>query len=462
MAHHSDQEYEVIVFLHRIMTNIKKIPNTYLNLLKQFIAFKSISTDPNFSNDCQKTALWLEQLFKNSKFETRIDKGKNTNPLVMARYKHDIHAETILVYGHYDVQPAEQTDGWDHDPFTLTERDNRLSARGAIDNKGQVLVHIYSILELIKSNQLKNNIVFMIEGNEESGNLDISTQLLKHKDFLAADYVLISDGEIVKNRPTIENSFRGGSNITVNIITAPNNFHSGIFGGGVPSASLVLSQILASLKDDKNNILVPGFYDGIDSVTGDVIARNSSLATQDEILALSGVKEILTEYGLDFYTQTGLRPALEISGISSGYTGVGYLNIIPAEAEARINIRTAPGQSTRIVLDTLIKHLEKITPQYAEILITESEFSEPIILNINSEKSKSIQEILEHVYAEPVAIKNVGGSIPIVSDFVNTMKMNVISVSLANEDCNMHGVHENFDISTLRKALEFSDQLFRK
>ena len=439
---------------------METLPKGYLQMLNEFISFKSISTDIQFKDQCNKTSEWLVQLFKDASFEVLVDNGEHTNPLVMAKYIVDPSLETILIYGHYDVQPAQQSDGWKSDPFSVDIRDGRIIARGAVDNKGQVLIHIFTVLKLIKEGNLHYNIIFMIEGNEESGNDDIEQQLVRYKDFLSSDYVLISDGEIVKNRPTMEASFRGGSNIKFIVRTAPNNFHSGIYGGAVPSASLVISQMLSKLKDENNIVQVPGFYDGcvIDETQ---IESNASLATEEEILSLSGVRELLTEPGFDFYSQTGLRPTLEISGIHSGYTGVGYLNIVPATAEARINIRTVVGQDTQDVVDKIKEYLVSVCPPYASVEFEQESASDPIELDVNSRKAKEIEKILEDVYKEKVAIKNVGGSIPIVASFKN-QGMNVISVSLANEDCNMHGVDENFDINLLKKGLMFSERFFGK
>lgn len=440
---------------------MKTIPNNYKDLLEAFIAFKSISTDTHYKAECEKTALWLQDLFHNNGFVTQLDYGEDSNPLVMAKYIVDPEVETVMVYGHYDVQPAKQSDGWQQDPFSVDIRDQKIIARGAIDNKGQVLVHISTVFDLIESGQLKYNVVFMIEGNEESGNPDILDQLHKYKDFLGADYVLISDGEVVKDRPTMESSFRGGANMTVHFKTASNDFHSGIYGGAVPSASLVAMQTLGQLKNSNNLVMVPGFYDDVKINQSD-INQNIGLATEDEVLELSGVKTLLTEPNIDFYSQTGLRPTLEVSGIHSGYTDVGYLNIVPARAIAKINIRTVGNQDTTAIMSSLENYIKDITPDYADLRFEHESPSDPITLDITSTKCIEIKNILESVYNQPMAIKNVGGSIPIVANFKNDMDMNVISVSLANEDCNMHGVDENFRIEFLLKGLEFSKQFFKK
>lgn len=444
-----------------IKINMKnKISKKYIELLKEFLSFKSVSTDPDFKNECTKTSQWLSELFSKSGFDTVVDEGKNTNPLVIAKYVVDENAETIMIYGHYDVQPAKKEDGWQKDPFELDIRDGRFIARGAIDNKGQVLVHIFTVLDLIEKGNLKYNVTFLIEGDEESGNEDLVGQLEKHKEFLESDYVMISDGEIVKHFPTIESTFRGGANMTVKFQTAPNDFHSGIYGGAVPSASLTLVQTLAKLKDERNQVLVPEFYEGV-NISGEQVKINESLASEEEILSLSGVKELLTKDGLDFYSQTGLLPTLEISGVVSGYTGVGYLNIVPAKAEARINVRTVPGQDTRVIMESIKSYILENSPTYTEIDFDMETPSDGVCLDTDSEKVCQIKEILSEVYGESVATKNVGGSIPIISDF-KRLGMNVISISLANEDCNMHGVDENFEIDKLQKALDFSERFFQK
>jgi acetylornithine deacetylase/succinyl-diaminopimelate desuccinylase-like protein len=441
---------------------MSSLPQEYLKLTKQFIKFKSISTDPQFAKECKATAKWLRDLFADNGFKTKYFKGPNTNPTVYAKYVADPTYETIMIYGHYDVQPAQKSDGWDSDPFVLTQTSRHLIARGAIDNKGQVMVHIYTILDLIKQNKLGYNIIFLIEGNEESGNDDLPQLLKEHQKDLVCDHIVVSDGETINDRPTMEPTFRGGGNIRVTYHTAPNVFHSGIYGSGVPNAAQAMGDMLATLKDTKNKVRVPGFYTGVSRITDAQRKNNKSLGTDAAIKKLAGVKSLVCEPGNDFFTQRGLRPALEVSGIQSGYTGSGFQNIIPNHADVRINVRVVAGQKTKDVLRAITQHIKKHTPSYVDCDVVIEDHGNAVSFPIDTPLAQKAKTLLEKVYKKKVAFNHCGGSIPIFADFKKVLKKNVVSISFAGEDCNMHGVHENFKISLLRKALAFSRAFFQK
>jgi len=436
------------------------LPKEYTQLLKKFIAFKSISTDPVFAKECRETAKWLKDVFKESGFKTKLLKGDSAHPVVFASYVVDPTYETILVYGHYDVQPAEKSDGWDSDPFKLTETKTQLVARGAIDNKGQVMVHIYTVLDLIKKGKLSYNVKFLIEGNEESGNEDLPILLKENKDLVSCDHIMVSDGETINDRPTMDLTFRGGGNIKVAYRTAPNAFHSGIWGGAVPSASQAMTEMLATLKDKNNKVNVSNFYKDAPKITDAQRKNNKGLGTAAGIKKLGGLKALLCEKGNDFFTQTGLRPALEISGISTGYTGIGFQNIVPDYADARINVRTVIGQKTSDVMKSIANHIKKNTPKYVEMVIELDGHGDAVGFPVDTPIALHVQALLEKTYKKKIAFNHCGGSIPIFSDFKHTLKKNVLSVSMAGDDCNMHGVHENFKISLLKKALKFSEAFF--
>ena len=239
----------------------------YKQLLSEFVRFQSISTDPNFLPAIDDTIEWLQNLFQNNGFETKIFPGEKTNPVVFSQYKNPKATQTVLIYGHYDVQPARHDEGWDSDPFTLTEKNGKYIARGVVDNKGQILIHIFTVLNLIKENKLAYNVKFLIEGNEETSNPELSEIMKKNSKLLASDYVLVSDGELVDGKPAIEASLRGGFNLTLQYKTADNNVHSGIYGGAVPNAAYELTKLLGKLFDENNSVTVDHFYDNVDEIT---------------------------------------------------------------------------------------------------------------------------------------------------------------------------------------------------
>ena len=225
--------------------------DTYKKLLTEFVSFKSISTDPEFKPEIEKTVEWLRNLFTENGFTVKVLHGKKTNPVVYSHYQTDDNAETVLIYGHHDVQPASIEEGWEQDPFTVLEKKDKWIARGVVDNKGQILIHIATVLDLIKANKLKYNVKFLIEGNEETSNDELSEIMRTEKELIKTDHVLISDGEIVDGKPAIEASLRGGFNLTLALKTADNNLHSGIYGGAVPNAAFELSKLLSKLSTEK-------------------------------------------------------------------------------------------------------------------------------------------------------------------------------------------------------------------
>lgn len=440
----------------------KKLLTHYTSLLETFIAFKSISTDSAYDDTCRQTASWLEDLFQESDFVTELWKSKKTHPVVYTSYHVSDDLPTVLIYGHYDVQPATESDGWKSDPFVLTQRKGRLYARGAVDNKGQIMIHIATILEAIKNNTLGVNVKFLIEGNEESGNDDLPKLLKKHTKKLHHDIIIVSDGETSDDRPTIDTTFRGGGNMRIVYTTADNAFHSGIYGGAVPSATQALSHMLAQLKDARNNVTISGFYTGAPTITKDHKRNHRGLGSARVLAEKFGVQKLLCEKGHSFYEQAGLRPTLEISGIQGGYVGDGFQNIVPHRAEARINIRTAPGQKTDVLMKKVERALRKHTPSYVDITIESEPHGDPIVFNHDSKAITPLLEALERVYKKPVLFKYCGGSIPIFADFKNILKSDVVSLSLGNEDCNMHGVDENFTLHLVKKGLQISERLFTK
>lgn len=436
---------------------------TYKKLLSEFVVCKSISTDSEYISEIDKTVKWLQNIFESHKFTVKILSGPTTNPVVFASYQTSPNTPTVLVYGHYDVQPASQEDGWDADPFTVVEKDNKLIARGIVDNKGQIMIHIYTVLELIKQKKLKYNVKFLIEGNEETSNPDLPQIMRDNKELLKTDYVLVSDGELVDGKPAIEASLRGGFNLTLTYTSANNNVHSGIYGGAIPNAAYELTKVLSKLYDENNTITIPGFYENVDEISDEQLQNNSKISqTSEKLLDHIGVEQLKTEKGYDFYTQTGQRPTLQITGIKTGYIGNGYANIVPAQAEARINFRIVASQKPEDVIKSFENFIAHNSPKYLKYQITTNGLHNPVKIDLNSEIMRKVQDDLEKAYGEKPVIRYVGGAIPFVGDIKEIFGINTILVPLANDDCNMHGANENFKIDLIQKGLTFSKLFFSK
>ncbi len=431
--------------------------DTYLNLVKDFISFKSISTDNTFATEIQKCALWLKNTFAAEGFKVNVINNYG-NPIIVASFEADPTYTTCLIYGHYDVQPALKSDGWNSEPFELTNDGKRLYARGAIDNKGQVAVHIATIFDLIKEKKLKYNIKFMIEGNEETGSPKLGKFIEENKELLKTDFVVISDGEITGNHPVLELGFRGGFNTTVIIKTATNDLHSGIYGGLAPSASHEASKMIAKLYDENNHITIPHFYDDVAPIKDPEVIPFD----EKEYQRITGAKVVLKEPEFDPYTQVGLRPSIQVTGLQSGYIGEGYKNGIHAKALIKINFRLVRNQDSAKIAELFRKYLKETLPSYVDFDMQVDDIHEGVKLDLNNEYVTEAKELLEKAYGTKPLLKYSGGGLPIVTYFENAFGVPQVLIPLANEDCNMHGANENFNLEDVEKSLKFSKSFFSK
>lgn len=433
---------------------------TFEQLLSDMIAIKSISTDPAYRSGMSDMVEWFKKLLEENCFEVNIFEGHG-NPIVFASSVIDPKKKTCLIYGHYDVQPAAKEDGWNSEPFTLTKKDGKYIGRGVVDNKGQVLIHIYAVLSLMNEKKLKYNIKLVIEGDEETGGSGVGELLNEHKSLLGADLVMISDGEM-PYQPVLTASFRGSFNTTVRFKTAENNLHSGLYGGAVPNAAEELAKFISKLHDDNGMVVIPGFYDADVPVTAaDQKLCESMDESRKEVLEKTGIKRFFTDSDGSFTKRTGFQSMLTASGFQSGYTGIGYSNIVPNTAEVRVNFRLAANQDPQHMFDLFKEYVAKNTPAYVKSEVSDLEsMCFPVKVDLNSSIQKETSALLREVYGKEVLVDFCGASIPVVSDFQKVLKVDPLLVSLANDDCNMHGVNENFDVELLQKGLEFSRRFF--
>jgi len=434
----------------------------YLELTKKLISFKSVSTDPQYKEEVQKTAEWLSWLFKQNGFESQIFEG-NGNPVVYASYQVDPAFETVMIYGHYDVQPAEKEDGWKSEPFEVTERDGRLYARGIVDNKGQFLVHVAAILVLLEQGKLQYNIKFLLEGDEETGGAGLGKLIEDQKELFATDHVMISDGEI-PYKPMVTGSFRGFMGTTMEVTTANNNLHSGLYGGAVPNAAEEASKLVASLHDEVYLSNIPGFYD--DQIESTVEENEKGLmmdSIKEDFHKELGVKKFFKGHQNSITTRIGFETMITVTGFKSGYIGEGYSNIVPNYAEVKFNGRIGPGHDSKVILENMKKFLENNAPEYVDIKFTNpGHYADPIKIDLNTPKMKEVLSLLKEVYDDDVLVDFCGAIVPVVGDFQKILNVEPLVVSLGNEDCNMHGVDENYDIGLIKKGIEFSRRFFSK
>lgn len=436
-----------------------EIYKKYKELLAEFIALKSISTDPEFANDISATAQWLQNKFDDHEFSSSVIEGYG-NPLVVASYEADPEFEWVMVYGHYDVQPAKFEDGWESDPFVLSQKDGKFVARGVVDNKGQVLIHMASVFDLIQKGALKKNVVFLIEGDEETGGPGIGRWLRENKSKYQVSHVMISDGEM-PYQPVMTASFRGTFNVTIKLKTAKNSLHSGLFGGCVPNAAEELSKLIAKFNDSEYVSLVDGFFEGQEDVTDYELQLSKAMdESRKGVFAHTGIQKFFSG-DKGFSHKLGFISMLTVTGMKSGYIGDGYSNIVPNTAEAKINFRIAAGSDTKKVWEVFKNFVIANVPNYVDLELDEpEELTQPVKVDVTSREHQKVMKLLEDIYGQKVLVEYCGATIPVVVDFKEVFGVDPLLVSLANDDCNMHGVNENFDIELIKKGLEFSEAYF--
>lgn len=426
----------------------------FRKLLREFVSIPSVSTDSAYRKDIEKAVKWLVSFTTKSGLQVKTIRGFG-NPIIIAKTPKNPLFKTILIYGHYDVQPAQKKDGWKSDPFSLTEKKGRLFGRGAADNKAQILTHLYSVAKLMKEKKLGFNIIFLVEGNEETGSALLKTAILKNKKDLQCDCVLISDGGLIgDNSPALEASFRGSSNIEIFLQTGKDDLHSGLFGGSVPNAAEELSLLISKLHDKNKRILIPGFYDRVKR------QQLASGGNEKSLKKLTGTKKVFVKSNSEFETRTGLEPAIEVTGFMSGYIDAGFRNSVPSKATAKVNVRFAPGQNVNKMILLLKKFLTSNTPTYVDIKITGTDSSPGANLDFDNEFAKRAQKILTYVYKKTPVTKHCGGTLPIVNDFKEILGVPQVMIPLANEDCGMHSASENISVTSLRSGLSFSEKMF--
>ncbi len=432
----------------------------YYKLLKEYIQFPSISTNPSYKKDIENCHDRLIQLFKDHDLEVESIKWY-WNPIIIASYQNNIEQKTWIVYWHYDVQSASKDEWWKDDPFILFMWKDKLIARGIVDNKWQTLIHIVSILKLIKENKLNYNIKFILEWEEEIGSEWISEFIKENPDNIKWDFILISDWNLIDNTPTIESGFRWWFNAQLEIQTANTDLHTWIFGDIIPNSAQELNKLLWKLYDINNKITIPYFYYDTEDININQKSINRKIPfNQEKIKKDYDIKHIRIK-DIDYYTKTWFYPCAEITWISSGYTKY-FKNAIPNKAIANINFRIVPNQKYEFIKNNFEKRVKDNTPDYVNLKIFFDPSTNPIKLNLENYYIKKAYDILEKVYGKKPIYTRSWWSLPIIWVFQQYVCSKILSIPLANQDCNMHGVNENFDIELIEKWLEFSYKFFAK
>lgn len=428
----------------------------HLNELKEFLRIPSISALSDHKADMQTAAEWLADSLKKVGLENvSIDETKG-QPVVYADWLHAEGKPTILVYGHYDVQPVDPLNLWESEPFDPQVRDNKLYARGASDDKGQVYMHVKAIEALFKTEgTLPVNVKFCIEGEEEIGSPNLPEYVLANTEKLAADIIVISDtGMQGPGKPAVCYGLRGLAGVQIQVKGAKSDLHSGLYGGGVQNAIHALVEVLDSFRDAEGTIQVEGFYDNVLPVTEEERAAYAELEFDEEALKNElGVKELFGEKGYSHLERTWVRPTLEINGVFGGFSGEGIKTVLPADAGAKITCRLVPNQDPDEIVAKLKAHIEKNKPIGVSVEVTEFDKGKPFITPFDHPAIQAAGRSYEKVYNVPTSYVRGGGSIPIVAAFDEILGLPVVLMGFGLASENFHAPNEHFHLENFDQGL---------
>jgi acetylornithine deacetylase/succinyl-diaminopimelate desuccinylase-like protein len=378
------------------------------------------------------------------------------HPIVYGEIIADTSFPTVLVYGHYDVQPADPLELWNSGPFDPTIIDGKIFARGACDDKGQFYMHVKALEMMTKTNSMCTNIKFVIEGEEEIGSPNLATFVKANKALLKADVILISDTAMISmDTPSIDIGVRGLSYIEIEV-TGPNrDLHSGVYGGAVANPITILSKMIASCHDENNHITIPGFYDDvIESSAAERTKMAEAPFDEKEFMQDLGIANVWGEKGYSTNERTGIRPTLEVNGIWGGYTGEGAKTVLPSKAFAKISCRLVPNQSSKVITEKVLNYFKSIAPNNVTVSAFEHHGGEPYITPIDSHEYQSAAKAISTVFGkEPIPVRG-GGSIPICSLFEQELGLKIVFMGFGLDSDNLHSPNEKYDIVNFYKGIE--------
>jgi acetylornithine deacetylase/succinyl-diaminopimelate desuccinylase-like protein len=378
------------------------------------------------------------------------------HPVVYAEKIGDPAKPTVLVYGHYDVQPPDPLELWHSGPFEPVIKDGKIYARGSADDKGQFYMHVKAMEIMIRTGSLPTNIKFIIEGEEEIGSPNLGKFVATHKDLLKADVILISDTAMISlETPSIDIGVRGLSYIEVEVTAANRDLHSGVYGGAVANPITVLAGMIAGCHDENNHITIPGFYDDVVEATP-AERRLMAAAPYNEAAYKKdlGVSALQGEKGYTTNERTGIRPTLELNGIWGGYTGEGAKTVLPSKATAKISARLVPNQSAVTITEKLLNYFRHIAPPGVTVKAWEHHGGEPYMTPIDSKAYRSAAKAIEAVFGKaPIPVRG-GGSIPICALFEKELGLKIVFMGFGLDSDNLHSPNEKFGLENFYKGIE--------
>ena len=430
----------------------------FLDELKALLRIPSISTLPENKGDCRKAAEVLAAELKRIGMENVRLIETGNHPLVYGDWLHAAGKPTVLIYGHYDVQPTDPLDEWHTPPFEPTERDGNLYARGSADDKGQVWAQVKALESLMAANgALPLNARVLFEGEEEVGGEGIAKYVASKPPELKADFALVSDTELfAPGLPTLCVGLRGMIYTELEVRGAKTDLHSGMYGGAAPNPFVALAQILAKLKDEHGHILIPGFYDDIIPPSPEELAAWRSLPFDEEHYRITevGSRELVGEEGYSVLERTWARPTVDVHGIPGGFTGAGAKTVIPAKALAKVSMRLVPGMTPAKSFALYKTYVEKIAPAGVDVEVRLIHAGDPCLIPVDNPYVRSATRALKEVWGKETVFIRSGGSIPIVGDFDRHLGVPSVMMGFGLPDDNIHAPNEKFHLKNFELGIE--------
>src|SRR3954449_1665245 len=432
---------------------------SHLEEYYQFLRFPSISTDDQYRENVAECAHWLVEKLTAIGLEAKLVPTPG-HPVVWAKNKHQPGRKTVMIYGHYDVQPPDPLELWESPPFDPVLKDGYVFARGSTDKKGQILAHIFGIQETIeKDGDLPVNLNLVIEGEEEIGSGNLGNFLSQNLDAIRSDVVVVSDtGMIAKGVPTLSYGLRGVTALEIKITSAKMDLHSGMFGGAVANPITALARLLATLHDENGHVAIEGFYDKLKPLEDweRKAWRELPIDGEKAIQEETGVPELFGEKDYTTLERIWGRPTAEINGIGGGYQGMGTKTVIASHAMAKLTFRMVPNQDGDEILGLAEKHLKKHLPPGVTMEITRGHSGPWYLTDPHSQVGEAAQRALQAAFGKAPALIREGGSIPIVSQFRDILGVETLLMGLALPDCRAHSPNENFPLENLEGGIRLN------
>lgn len=434
----------------------EKNKDRFLDELLALLRIPSVSARSEHKTDMTACAGAVKQRL----LEAGADKAEiystAGHPIVYGEKIIDPSKPTVLVYGHYDVQPADPLELWHSGPFEPVIKDGKIYARGSCDDKGQFYMHVKALETMVQTHTLPGNVKFLIEGEEEVGSPNLATFVKANKELLKADVILISDTSMLSmENPSIDIGVRGLSYIEVEV-TGPNrDLHSGVYGGAVANPATMLAKMIASCHDENNHITIPGFYDDVVEATPEERAKMAQAPFSEEAYKTDlGISSLWGEKGYTTNERTGIRPTLEVNGIWGGYTGEGAKTVLPSKAFAKISCRLVPNQSSVKITEKILNYFKSIAPAGVTVKAEEHHGGEPYMTPIDSDAYRAASKAIHATFGkDPIPVRG-GGSIPICSLFEKELGLKIVFMGFGLDSDNLHSPNEKYDVFNFYKGIE--------